>query len=63
MTMADKPPPEVERAAKIVDDWLRGAPSVTANAPRPPSAAERFAKMARPEKPVPQPAWKDPRTV
>jgi hypothetical protein len=64
--MADdrQPPPHVAAAAAIVDAWLKGAPSVTAggaNAPRPETAMQRFARLPRGDAPVPMPAWKDPR--
>ena len=62
--MSAAPPPEVAAAAKVVDDWLKGVPSVTAggaNVQRPETASERFARLPRSDKPVPQPAWKDPR--
>jgi hypothetical protein len=61
--MADdrQPPPHVAAAAAIVDAWLKGAPSVTANSPRPETAAQRFAKLPRGDAPVPMPPWKDPR--
>jgi hypothetical protein len=62
--MADKPPPEVERAAAVVDAWLKNQPGIIAGgatAPRPQTAAERFSKMVRPDRPAVMPAWKDPR--
>jgi hypothetical protein len=64
--MADdrSPPAHVAAAAKIVDDWLKGAPSIlagAANAQRPETAFEKFARITRTDKPTPQPAWKDPR--
>ena len=56
-------PPAVAAAAKVVEDWIKGAPPVLGNAPRPPSATERFSKLQRGDKPAPMPPWKDPRAT
>jgi hypothetical protein len=58
-----KPPAHVAAAAEVVGRWLKGAPSGGANAQRLETAAERFARLPRADKPVPLPAWKDPRTA
>jgi hypothetical protein len=54
-------PAEVQAAAEIVDRYLKGAPSVLATAQRPETAFERFARIPRSDKPVPQPEWKAPK--
>jgi hypothetical protein len=67
--MADLPnnvPPHVAAAAKVVDDYLRNAPSVLNTGtpqPRPETAAQRFAKLDRSQPPRSDlPGWRDPRT-
>jgi hypothetical protein len=59
------PPPEIEEAARKVDSWLKGqSPIVGSQQPqRPESAAERFKRTVRSDKPEAQPPWKDPRTA
>jgi hypothetical protein len=73
--MADNnaPPPDVQRAAAIVDDWLKNRPPIvdTAKAPAQPgvpngtpqpraeTAAQKFARLhtARPDSPPVMPPW------
>jgi hypothetical protein len=59
--MADVPA-HVAQAAKIVDDWLKGQPSVVGNSPPAPklSDAERL-NRARQHDQSKMPPWKDPR--
>jgi hypothetical protein len=60
--MAD-PPAHVAQAAKIVDDWLKGQPSVVpAQSPPVPkmSDAQKWAR-AREHDQTKMPPWKDPR--
>jgi hypothetical protein len=50
MLMANEPPPEVQRAAAIVDAWLKGQPGVLSSGtpqpqPRAETAAEKFRRM------------------
>jgi hypothetical protein len=66
--MANDPPPEVQRAAEIVDRWLKNQPGVLAGnpqpQPRPETAAQRFAKLDRSKPPASNlPPWRDPRSA
>jgi hypothetical protein len=59
--MADNtPPPEVQRAAAIVDAWLDSQKKPAASQPRE-RAVDRFARMPRSDVPPQMPAWRDPR--
>ncbi|SNB54052.1 hypothetical protein SAMN05414138_10212 [Rhodoplanes sp. JGI PP 4-B12] len=60
----NQPPPHVAAAAKIVDEWLKGQPSIPGAGPPPStlSAAERF-KRAREVDQSKMPPWKDPRAA
>jgi hypothetical protein len=59
--MADNtPPPEVQRAAAIVDAWLDSQKKPTASQPRD-RAVDRFAKIVRKDVPDRYPDWRDPR--
>jgi hypothetical protein len=58
--MANDPPPEVKRAAEVVDRWLKNQPGVLNTGtpqPRPERAVDRFKRMPRNDTPAPMPAW------
>jgi hypothetical protein len=56
------PPLEIQEAARKLDAWLKGQPPVGANAPRPETAAERFARLPRSDRPAVLPPWRPPTT-
>jgi len=61
--MADNtPPPEVQRAAAIVDAWLDSQKRPTTAQPRE-RAVDRFARMPRSDVSAKMPDWKDPRSA
>jgi hypothetical protein len=60
--MADNtPPPEVQRAAAIVDAWLDSQKKPATTAQPVERAVDRFARTPRSDVPPQMPAWRDPR--
>ena len=61
--MTNNPPPEVQRAAQIVQGWLdqQQRARLGQNTAPPLSAAERYRRRQYDQAPKPMPEWRDPR--
>jgi hypothetical protein len=63
--MTGNPPPEVQAAARVVQNWLdqQQRARLAQDTPPPMSAAERYRRRQYDQDPKPMAPWRDPRAA